>query len=81
MDEPLELTCRDVADFLMAYLDRELESAQHAAFERHLGECDDCVRYLRSYEATVRVARAAYAAPAPPVPERVVHAIRAARNR
>jgi anti-sigma factor RsiW len=81
MDEPLELTCRDVADFLMAYLDQELEPAQHAAFEAHLGECDDCVRYLRSYQATVRVARAAYAEPAPPLPERLLHAIRAARKR
>jgi anti-sigma factor RsiW len=76
-----ELTCRDVADFLMAYLDDELEPQQRAAFESHLGECDECVRYLRSYDATVRVARAAYAEPDPAVPERLLRAIRAARER
>ena len=76
-----ELTCRDVADFLMAYLDDELEPQQRAAFEHHLGECDECVRYLRSYDATVRVALAAYAEPDPTVPERPLRAIRAARER
>jgi anti-sigma factor RsiW len=74
-----ELTCREVADFLMAYLDRELEPEPRAAFEAHLGECDECVRYLRSYAATVRLTRAAYDEPAPP-PERLLRAIRAARG-
>ena len=78
-----DLTCRDVAEFLMAYLDRALDPSQRIAFEAHLGECDECVRYLRSYERTVRLARASGRdadEPADP-PERLVRSILAARAR
>ncbi|MBX3023897.1 zf-HC2 domain-containing protein [bacterium] len=78
-----ELTCRDVADFLMAYLDRELDPPQRAAFEAHLTVCDECVRYLRAYERTVRLARTAGRDPDEPenVPERLVQSILKARKR
>lgn len=77
-----DLTCRDVADFLMAYLDRELEPPRRAAFEAHLAACDECVRYLRSYARTVRLAKASGRDPAEPsdVPERLVGSILAARK-
>ena len=77
-----ELTCRDVADFLMAYLDRELDQPQRAAFESHLGECDECVRYLRAYEQTVRLAKAAGRETDEPdaVPEQLVRSILAAKK-
>lgn len=77
-----DLTCRDVAEFLMAYLDRELEPSQRGAFEAHLAECDECVRYLRAYDRTVRLAKAAGQAPDDPhdVPERLVRSILAARR-
>jgi anti-sigma factor RsiW len=51
------LTCRQVADFLMAYLDGELAAAERAAFDAHLHHCDECVRYLRDYQATVHLAQ------------------------
>ena len=78
-----ELTCRDVADSLMAYLDRELDQPHRAAFESHLGECDECVRYLRAYEQTVRLAKAAGRETDAPeaVPERLVRSILAAKKR
>jgi anti-sigma factor RsiW len=78
-----ELTCRDVAEFLMAYLDRELEPGQRVAFEAHLAECDECVRYLRSYQRTVRLAKSAGRDPdeLDEVPERLVQSILAARKR
>jgi anti-sigma factor RsiW len=77
-----ELTCRDVAEFLMAYLDRELDPPQRTAFEAHLAGCDECVRYLRAYEQTVRLARAAGHDTDEPeaVPERLVRSILAARK-
>lgn len=77
-----ELTCRDVADFLMAYLDRELDPPERAAFEAHLAVCDECVRYLRAYERTVRLAKAAGQDPdeARDAPERLVQSILRARK-
>lgn len=83
MNDMLDLTCRDVAEFLMAYLDRELDEAHRAAFEHHLAECDECVLYVRRYEATVRLGKAAFDDPAGPpdaLPERLARAILAARK-
>lgn len=78
------ITCREIADFLMAYLDRELPEGQRCAFEQHLGDCPGCVRYLRSYEATVRLGKClcddAAAQPPGDVPEELVRAILAARR-
>lgn len=77
-----ELSCRDVAGFLMAYLDRELDPRQRAAFDAHLAICDECVRYLRSYDRTVRLARSAGREADEPtaVPERLVRSILAAKK-
>jgi anti-sigma factor RsiW len=78
------LTCRELIDFLAAYLDGELPPAERAAFDWHLGVCPDCVRYLESYCETVRLGKQAFAAEgAPPadVPPELVAAILAARAR
>jgi anti-sigma factor RsiW len=79
-----ELTCRDVAEFLMAYLAHELEPAQREAFEAHVAVCDRCVAYIRSYEQTVRLGKAAFGRLDQPVdeqvPQELVAAILAARR-
>lgn len=77
-----DLSCRDVAEFLMAYLDRELDPSQRAAFDAHLAVCDECVRYLRSYDRAVRLAKAAGREADEPiaVPERLVRSIAAAKK-
>jgi anti-sigma factor RsiW len=76
------VTCRELADFVMGYLDGELEAEQRRRFEAHLAECPDCVRYLREYRATVHASQNAYAdaddVPAD-VPDDLVKAILAAR--
>jgi anti-sigma factor RsiW len=79
------LTCRDVVNFLIDYLDQSLDPAQRAEFEAHLAVCDECVAYLRTYEQTVRLGQAAFddtddAAEAS-VPRRLIEAILAARRR
>jgi anti-sigma factor RsiW len=80
-----ELTCREVADFLMAYDDGELSPSERAAFDTHLAECPDCVAYLKSYRATVALGKQAFAdesaAADEEVPEELVQAILAARRR
>ena len=80
-----ELTCREVAEFLMAYDDGDLSAAERGTFEAHLAECPDCVAYLDSYRATVALGRRAFtdedASAADEVPEELVQAVLTARPR
>ena len=50
-----DLTCRDVLDFLAAYLDGELADDVRSDFEHHLALCPACADYLASYRETVRL--------------------------
>jgi anti-sigma factor RsiW len=75
------LTCREVTDFLGAYLAGELRAKQRGAFEAHLVVCPDCRTYLEQYEQTRRLARASRGdAVEAGVPEELVAAILAARS-
>lgn len=76
------ITCRELSEFLMSYLDGELPAGQRAEFERHLRACSGCRCYLDSYERTVRLGKEAMKpdqAP-PPAPEELIQAILAARR-
>ena len=42
------MTCRDVVEFLMNFLDGELPEQERARFEEHLCCCPPCVTYQRS---------------------------------
>jgi anti-sigma factor RsiW len=53
------MTCRELIDFLMDYLEGNLSPEQRDVFEQHLHCCPPCVDYLRTYEATVRLGQAA----------------------
>lgn len=77
-------TCREVIDFLAAYLDGELPERVRSDFERHLTLCPECVHYLESYRETIRLGREAHdgGGPAPEeVPEELILAILASRVR
>ena len=80
-----ELTCREVVEFLMDYLTHELDPAHRHAFDAHLATCDECVAYIRSYEQTVRLGKAAFERPDEPadepVPKKLIEAVLAARRR
>lgn len=69
----------------MEYLDGNLPPATRRLFEQHLAECVECVAYIASYEATVRLGKAAFTdeggAPPPEVPEDLVKAVLAARKK
>src|SRR5436305_10694806 len=54
------VTCRAFADFLMDYLSAELPPEARAEFERHIEICENCQRYLKSYEETVRLGKRAF---------------------
>jgi anti-sigma factor RsiW len=81
MRETDEMTCREVSDFLGAYLAGELPAGERTRFDEHLVECPDCRTYLRQYEATRELCRGALDAGAVDagVPEELVQAILAAR--
>jgi anti-sigma factor RsiW len=79
------VNCREFVDFLMRYLDDELDAPVREAFDQHLGACPQCVTYLDTYRETVRLGREILCDPAdsevpPEVPEALVSAIRAARK-
>lgn len=52
-----DISCRDVSEFLLAYLERELDESAHAEFERHLKLCPPCGHYLEGYRETVALVR------------------------
>lgn len=72
------LTCRELIEFLMDYVEDALAPDERASFDAHLAVCPDCVRYLDGYRATVRAGRAAFAEPEAPVPDEVPEALVAA---
>lgn len=70
-----QIPCREVIDLLDAYLDRSLPAVRRRRFERHLGACEACRRYLAEYEATVRLGRQAFVESEFPAPEALIDAI------
>ncbi len=78
------MTCKEFAEFLLAYESGELSPEQKATFDAHLAHCPCCENYLTSYRATVDLAHCCAddpERPAPPdMPEELIAAILAARK-
>ena len=55
------MTCREVAEFLMEYLDGSLSPDSRARFDAHLHTCADCQAFLDQYRTTIAAERAAFA--------------------
>ena len=79
------MTCRELVDFLGAYLDGELSDEVRRRFEEHLAACPECATYLKTYRQTVKLTKRAFQdldGPLPAgVPEDLVKAILAARRK
>lgn len=77
------MTCKEVNEFLMAYLDAELPEEARRAFEEHLSDCSSCTRYLEQYRRTMQLGREACTPADTPaehyVPSGLLDAIRKAR--
>ena len=54
------MTCRELADFILDYLDGGLAADVRDRFERHLTRCPNCRRYIAAYETTVSLGRRAF---------------------
>jgi anti-sigma factor RsiW len=79
------VTCRELADFINGYLERELAPDIQQAFERHLQRCPNCRRYLSIYKASVILGRQAFeaddsAAGDAGVPDELIQAILQSRK-
>jgi len=82
---PRILTCRELVEFILDYLEGGLTEEQRRLFEHHLSLCADCTRYLATYRRTVELGRKAFDPPDGPcpddVPEELVKAILEAKRR
>jgi anti-sigma factor RsiW len=78
------MTCREFVDFLMRYLDGELEAESARVFERHMQLCPPCLTFLDTYKDTIRLGKYAcrndVGPPPDEVPEALIQAILAARR-
>ena len=78
------MTCQQLVEFLDDYHAGTVASAEREAFERHLGECTQCRRYLAGYRATIHLTKQTRVAPETLVeqmPDGLVQAILSARSR
>ncbi len=76
------MNCRECNEFLLDYTEGRLPEAERAEFERHLSHCPACVNYMRQYNDTIAMSRAALKAADKnePIPGELVHAIMAAKR-
>jgi anti-sigma factor RsiW len=82
---PQYITCRELIEFLMDYLDGTLTSQQRHEVDRHLAVCPSCVEYIKGYQESVKLGKTVLKAddgPCPAnVPEDLVQAVLAARRK
>lgn len=65
------ITCREFEDFIAEYLAGELPAAKVRVFQRHLKLCRECRDYLRAYQTSLEIGKAALGPGSAPVPDEV----------
>lgn len=53
------ITCKEFISALVDYLARELPAKDDEQMDLHLEVCPDCVKYLRSYDVTIKLGKKA----------------------
>lgn len=73
----IEMTCRELIEFLSDYAEDALPASTRVEFDEHLKECSACRRYLDQFKKTVEVTRdvAVNEDSLPPLPPELVDAI------
>jgi|CXWL01.1.fsa_nt_gi anti-sigma factor RsiW len=82
------ITCKQLLDFILDYVEESLPPEQRAEFERHLQVCPSCVAYLDGYRRTIALGKAALQARIPVTeepahgfaPKSLIDAVLAARK-
>jgi anti-sigma factor RsiW len=79
------ITCEEVIESLLAYVNNELSIEDRAAVDAHLAVCPECVAFLKTYEQTIRCELSAFELPElsieESIPESLVQAILARRTK
>ena len=60
------ITCQQVVALLMDYIAGALEIETALTLQKHLRDCQECVAFLHTYQATIRATRALRDADVPP---------------
>ena len=72
------MTCQDIADRLVDFVEDELDDDERALFETHMARCADCAAFLASYLRATELARRAVVQSLPATArERLLDALRA----
>lgn len=75
------ITCRQLIDFIVEYVDGALDEASKYELERHLGVCPSCRNYLESYRTTMSLAKISMTdEPLDDVPDELVERILSGRG-
>lgn len=48
-------TCKEVNDLLLDYLEGKLSSHVQKEMDYHIGLCQNCVRYIKTYKKTMEL--------------------------
>jgi anti-sigma factor RsiW len=75
------MKCRELADFLMDYVNGDLPADSRAQFELHLSKCSNCEAYLVQYKVTIQAGQMACEelSEAMVLPEDLIKAVLAAK--
>ena len=77
----LIISCEEAEEFILAYLEGELSPKQKRTFEWHLKLCRECRDYLKAYQRSLELGKAAMTGERlPPLPDDLVKAIVASRK-
>lgn len=80
------MTCRELADFILDYVEGTLARHERERFDYHLSLCVNCRHYLAAYQTTVDLGRRVFddenkSAGEAGVPDDLINAILSARQR
>ena len=79
------MSCKEVEDFLMDYLDGNLGFCARIHFRLHMLMCPDCSKYIKEYKNTVALGKSIFDHMDDelnePIPEEILRAIKSARKK
>jgi anti-sigma factor RsiW len=66
MKDDRVISCQQLVDFCLDYIEGDLPEQERNAFRRHLGHCPDCVNFFETYRRTPEISREVLRTQIPP---------------